>query len=115
MLVYVNVTKVANTNTTLPLPPPPQPVAKKLVNATGAENYNILQNNGRIAHQEVDHVSHSVPSPLPALLLHSLFVTNLRRGGGSYSLLSYTNESQVHFHMVSQTKPNQPNPNNQRG
>ena len=67
MLVYVNVTKVANTNTTLPLPPPPQPVAKKLVNATGAENYNILQNNGRIAHQEVDHVSHSVPSPLPAL------------------------------------------------
>ena len=87
-----------------------QPVAKKLVNATGAENYNILQNNGRIAHQEVDHVSHSIPSPLPALLLHSLFVTNLRRGGGSYSLLSYTNESQVHFHMVSQTKPN-----NQRG
>lgn len=63
MLVYVNVTKVANTNTTLPLPPPPQPVAKKLVNATGAENYNILQNNGRIAHQEVDHVSHSTPPP----------------------------------------------------
>ncbi len=22
-----------------------------------AENYNILQNNGRLAHQEVDHVS----------------------------------------------------------
>ena len=111
MLVYVNVTKVANTNTTLPLLPPPQPVAKKLVNATGAENYNILQNNGRIAHQEVDHVSHSVPSPLPALLLHSLFVTNSRREGrGSYLLLSCTDESQVHFHMVSQTKPN-----NQRG
>lgn len=34
-----------------------KPVLKKLVNATGAENYNILQNNGRIAHQEVDHVS----------------------------------------------------------
>jgi hypothetical protein len=34
-----------------------QPVVKKLVTATGAENYNVLQNNGRIAHQEVDHVS----------------------------------------------------------
>lgn len=33
-----------------------QPVVKKLVLATGAENYNILQNNGRLAHQEVDHV-----------------------------------------------------------
>ena len=33
-----------------------QPVVKKLVRATGAENYNILQNNGRLAHQVVDHV-----------------------------------------------------------
>ena len=24
--------------------------------ATGAENYNVLQNNGRLAHQLVDHV-----------------------------------------------------------
>ncbi|KAG4439560.1 hypothetical protein IFR05_004959 [Cadophora sp. M221] len=32
------------------------PVVKKLVKATGAESYNILQNNGRIAHQEVDHI-----------------------------------------------------------
>ncbi|KAI0382583.1 hit family protein [Hypomontagnella monticulosa] len=32
------------------------PVAKKLVTATGAVNYNILQNNGRLAHQEVDHI-----------------------------------------------------------
>ncbi len=31
-------------------------MVKKLVKATGAENYNVLQNNGRIAHQEVDHV-----------------------------------------------------------
>jgi diadenosine tetraphosphate (Ap4A) HIT family hydrolase len=37
---------------------------KKLVLATGAENYNILQNNGRIAHQEVDHVHfHMIPKP----------------------------------------------------
>ncbi|EKD14196.1 HIT domain protein [Drepanopeziza brunnea f. sp. 'multigermtubi' MB_m1] len=32
------------------------PVVKKLVKATGAENYNVLQNNGRIAHQVVDHI-----------------------------------------------------------
>ncbi|KAI0016367.1 hit family protein [Xylariomycetidae sp. FL0641] len=40
------------------------PVAKKLVQATGATNYNILQNNGRIAHQVVDHVHfHMIPKP----------------------------------------------------
>ena len=33
-----------------------QPVAKRLAAATGAVNYNILQNNGRLAHQVVDHV-----------------------------------------------------------
>lgn len=32
------------------------PVAKKIALAVGAENYNILQNNGKIAHQVVDHV-----------------------------------------------------------
>lgn len=32
------------------------PVAKKIALAVGAEDYNILQNNGRIAHQVVDHV-----------------------------------------------------------
>lgn len=40
---------------------PSQPVAKKLVTATGAVDYNILQNNGRIAHQLVDHVSLASP------------------------------------------------------
>ncbi|KAI1365102.1 HIT-like domain-containing protein [Xylaria arbuscula] len=40
------------------------PVAKKLVTATGATDYNILQNNGRIAHQIVDHVHfHMIPKP----------------------------------------------------
>ncbi|TVY24834.1 Hit family protein [Lachnellula hyalina] len=40
------------------------PVVKKLVLATGAEDYNVLQNNGRIAHQEVDHVHfHMIPKP----------------------------------------------------
>lgn len=34
-----------------------QPVAKQIAKASGAENFNILQNNGRIAHQVVDHVS----------------------------------------------------------
>ena len=32
------------------------PVAKKIASALGAKDFNILQNNGRIAHQEVDHV-----------------------------------------------------------
>ncbi|KAH8595177.1 HIT-like domain-containing protein [Bisporella sp. PMI_857] len=40
------------------------PVVKKLVLATGAENYNVLQNNGRLAHQEVGHVHfHMIPKP----------------------------------------------------
>lgn len=34
-----------------------QPVAKKLARVSGVEDYNVLQNNGRIAHQVVDHVS----------------------------------------------------------
>lgn len=33
------------------------PVVKKLAKASEAENYNVLQNNGRLAHQVVDHVS----------------------------------------------------------
>jgi diadenosine tetraphosphate (Ap4A) HIT family hydrolase len=37
------------------------PVVKKLAIATGADNYNVLQNNGRLAHQEVDHVC--IPFP----------------------------------------------------
>ncbi|KIM66710.1 hypothetical protein SCLCIDRAFT_1211104 [Scleroderma citrinum Foug A] len=40
------------------------PVAKRIAAAQGLENYNILQNNGRIAHQEVDHVHfHVIPKP----------------------------------------------------
>ncbi|KAJ1654687.1 Adenosine 5'-monophosphoramidase [Dispira simplex] len=40
------------------------PVAKKIALASGAENYNILQNNGRLAHQEVPHVHfHYIPKP----------------------------------------------------
>ena len=39
-------------------------VTKKVAQAVGAENYNILQNNGRLAHQEVDHVHfHMIPKP----------------------------------------------------
>ncbi|KAL8909298.1 MAG: hypothetical protein Q9207_000308 [Kuettlingeria erythrocarpa] len=33
-----------------------QPVVKRLAKAMDAENYNVLQNNGRLAHQEVDHI-----------------------------------------------------------
>ncbi|KAK7546687.1 HIT-like domain-containing protein [Phyllosticta citricarpa] len=40
------------------------PVAKKIAQAVGCEDYNILQNNGRIAHQLVDHVHfHMIPKP----------------------------------------------------
>jgi diadenosine tetraphosphate (Ap4A) HIT family hydrolase len=39
-------------------------VTKKIAIAQGVEDYNILQNNGRIAHQEVDHVHfHLIPKP----------------------------------------------------
>ncbi|KAF2176387.1 HIT-like protein [Zopfia rhizophila CBS 207.26] len=39
-------------------------VAKKIAIAQGVEDYNILQNNGRIAHQVVDHVHfHMIPKP----------------------------------------------------
>ncbi|KAJ4164080.1 hypothetical protein LMH87_005766 [Akanthomyces muscarius] len=40
------------------------PTLKKLVSATGATDYNILQNNGTIAHQQVHHVHfHMIPKP----------------------------------------------------
>jgi len=40
------------------------PIAKKIALAIGATDYNVLQNNGRIAHQEVDHVHfHVIPKP----------------------------------------------------
>lgn len=32
------------------------PIAKKIANAIGSSDYNILQNNGKAAHQAVDHV-----------------------------------------------------------
>ncbi|KZT57285.1 HIT-like protein [Calocera cornea HHB12733] len=39
-------------------------IAKKIALALECENYNILQNNGRIAHQEVGHVHfHVIPKP----------------------------------------------------
>ncbi|KAK0487114.1 HIT-like domain-containing protein [Armillaria novae-zelandiae] len=40
------------------------PIAKRIAIAQGDENYNILQNNGRVAHQVVDHVHfHVIPKP----------------------------------------------------
>jgi diadenosine tetraphosphate (Ap4A) HIT family hydrolase len=39
-------------------------VTKRIAVAQGIKDYNILQNNGRIAHQEVDHVHfHLIPKP----------------------------------------------------
>ncbi|KOH00246.1 adenosine 5'-monophosphoramidase [Saccharomyces eubayanus] len=38
------------------------PIAKRLAKAMKLDTYNILQNNGKIAHQEVDHVHfHLIP------------------------------------------------------
>ena len=48
-----------------------QPVAKKIATAVGAENFNILQNNGRLAHQVVDHVSRAFGARV-ARNLHAL-------------------------------------------
>ena len=45
---------------------PSQPVLKKVVNASGAVDYNVLQNNGTIAHQEVPHVC--CPASVPRLI-----------------------------------------------
>ena len=39
-------------------------VAKAVVAATGVSDYNVLQNNGKPAHQEVPHVHfHIIPKP----------------------------------------------------
>jgi hypothetical protein len=63
-----------------------QPVAKKIAKASGATDYNILQNNGRAAHQLVDHVRQcDTPSAAHSLLLMMV--------------------SQVHFHVI--PKPNE--------
>ncbi|KAI1798388.1 HIT-like domain-containing protein [Ganoderma leucocontextum] len=40
------------------------PLAKKIAKALGVVDYNILQNNGKIAHQHVFHVHfHVIPKP----------------------------------------------------
>ncbi|KAK4463311.1 HIT-like domain-containing protein [Cladorrhinum samala] len=40
------------------------PTVKKLAAATGANEWNLLQNNGKGAHQEVGHVHfHMIPKP----------------------------------------------------
>lgn len=40
------------------------PVVKKIAAAAEASDYNLLQNNGAIAHQVVDHVHfHMIPKP----------------------------------------------------
>jgi diadenosine tetraphosphate (Ap4A) HIT family hydrolase len=39
------------------------PMVKKLAEATGATDYNVLQNNGTIAHQQVHHVRLQLIAP----------------------------------------------------
>mmetsp|Transcript_10851 Transcript_10851/g.16170 ORF Transcript_10851/g.16170 Transcript_10851/m.16170 type:complete len:140 (+) Transcript_10851:65-484(+) len=39
-------------------------IASAIMKATGCKDYNILQNNGKLAHQEVPHVHfHIIPKP----------------------------------------------------
>ena len=39
-------------------------VSRALVKVTGCSDYNVLQNNGKIAHQAIDHVHfHLIPKP----------------------------------------------------
>jgi diadenosine tetraphosphate (Ap4A) HIT family hydrolase len=39
-------------------------VAKRIAKATGANDWNLLQNNGTLAHQQVHHVHfHVIPKP----------------------------------------------------
>lgn len=41
-------------------------ISRAICEATGVEDYNILQNNGAAAHQAVDHVHfHIIPKPSP--------------------------------------------------
>jgi histidine triad (HIT) family protein len=41
-------------------------LCRAIMKATGAGAYNILQNNGKLAHQEVEHVHfHIIPKPNP--------------------------------------------------
>jgi diadenosine tetraphosphate (Ap4A) HIT family hydrolase len=40
------------------------PIAKKIAKAMGVSEYNILQNNGKGAHQAVDHVHGGSHQPL---------------------------------------------------
>lgn len=42
-------------------------LCRALQSATGTREYNVLQNNGRLAHQAVDHVHfHIIPKPSDA-------------------------------------------------
>lgn len=42
-------------------------LCRALMSATGTREYNLLQNNGRLAHQAVDHVHfHIIPKPSDA-------------------------------------------------
>lgn len=60
------------------------PTAKKVVNALGPSDYNVLQNNGRIAHQMVESV------------INNLGVHHIANNS-SYSLIQVDH---VHFHVI---------------
>ncbi|KAI9566232.1 HIT-like protein [Boletus coccyginus] len=57
------------------------PIAKKAALAQGLENYNILRNNERIAHQQVDHVHFHNPSMDDLKAYHTELVGKLEALG----------------------------------
>ncbi|ODQ81797.1 hypothetical protein BABINDRAFT_6445 [Babjeviella inositovora NRRL Y-12698] len=92
------------------------PVAKKLAIAAGVAiegpggiGYNILQNNGRIAHQEVDHVHfHMIPKVDAATGLGVEWPaqeTDFEKLGALHKELTAALEQQVSNTMVDEKKP----------
>lgn len=59
-------------------------MVKKLAVAMDAENFNVLQNNGRLAHQEVDHVGS--PCPFAKSTLFFFFFLFVVVGGDGFRL-----------------------------
>jgi hypothetical protein len=74
-----------------------QPVVKRLVKAIGADNYNVLQNNGRIAHQEVDHVC------IPRLVAQDLMADAIQ-GAFPYGEFYAVNEEHLLIRIDTQTE-----------
>ena len=68
-----------------------QPILKHLAGVLRVVDYNLLQNNGSIAHQHVDHVRS---------VIHDFFLAYIN-SFKQYNSSQLTINIQVHFHLVS--------------